>query len=325
VNPNPDVAAAIPELERQGVLLAPYATTAARLAAGALLSVRGELRALLYGGVLLITAGVSLLVREQYERIGPVVIATAIGLAATGCLFWAARRAPAFTWGKAPAAGFALDYVLLLGALLAATDLAFVETQFAALGPNWAWHLLLVALGYGALAVRFDSRALFSLALSSFAAWRGVAVGIGEAQRWLDERTSLVRWNAIACGVAFLLLAWAMRRFNRKRHFEPVAAVLGWLLVLGAESSGLAAPSGWPWAAALFATGSGLAAYAVWRRRFGLFSLGALGGYAGLSYLALWALDDAFFGCGWFFATGGLVVAGLVLAQRFWFREGARP
>ena len=325
MNPNPDVAGAIPGLAEAAILPPERATTADRLARGGVLSIRAELRTILYAGVLLIAAGISLFVRENYARIGPLTIAIAIALAAGGCLFWVARRAPPFTWGKAGEAGFApfaIDYVLLLGALLAATDLAFVETQFAALGPNWPWHLLLVALGYGALALRFDSRTLFSLALSSFAAWRGVAVGVSDAQRWLDDRTPAVRWNAIVCGVVFLLLAWALRHSGRKRHFEPVAAVLGWLLILGAQMSGMGTNPGWPWALALFMTGTALAAHSVWRRRFGLFSLGALAGYAGLSYLVLRVVRDPFLGCGWFFATGALVVAGLVLAQRRWFREG---
>jgi hypothetical protein len=47
------------------------------------------------------------------------------------------------------------------------------------LGPYWPWHLLVVASAYAALAFRFDSKTLFSLALTSFAAWRGGGGGGG--------------------------------------------------------------------------------------------------------------------------------------------------
>ena len=38
------------------------------------------------------------------------------------------------------------DYVLLLGVLLVGADLAYIETQLRLLGPEWAYHLLVVAL-----------------------------------------------------------------------------------------------------------------------------------------------------------------------------------
>ena len=41
-----------------------------------LVSVRWELRTLLYLGVLLVTAGVGLLVKENFDRIGPVAVAS---------------------------------------------------------------------------------------------------------------------------------------------------------------------------------------------------------------------------------------------------------
>lgn len=321
MNPNPDLAAALPALEEAGLPPAARAATAGRLARGELMSVRAELRAALYAGVLLIVAGVSVLVRQNYERIGPRTIAVAIALAALACLAWVARRAPRFTWGRAPAGGLALDYILLLGALLVAADLAFVETRFAALGPSWPWHLLIVALLYAALGVRYDSRTLFSLALSSFAAWRGVAVGWRDAEQWLGEASAEVRRNAIGCGVLFLVAGFLMRRFDRKRHFEPVTVVLGWLLVLGSEASGMI-ERGWTWAIALFATGAGLAIYASWRRRFGLFALGVLAGYGGVSYLVVRAALDVMLGCAWFFFTSTLLVLALVVAQRRWFRGG---
>jgi hypothetical protein len=79
---NPDVADAIPRLAESGVLPPDAAPRLLRVARGELLSVHWELRALLYVGVLLVTGGVGLLVKENLDRIGPVAIAAGIGLAA---------------------------------------------------------------------------------------------------------------------------------------------------------------------------------------------------------------------------------------------------
>ena len=167
----PDLAAAIPALVERGVLPAGKAAVFLRIARRELVSVRWELRLLLYGGVLAVTSGVGLLVKENLDRIGPVAIAVGIGAAAAGCFAWITATAPPFRWGEVPSPNLAFDYILLLGVLLAAADLAYVEVRFSPLGPDWAWHLLLVAVGAGTAAVRFDSRVVFSLALSSFAAF----------------------------------------------------------------------------------------------------------------------------------------------------------
>ena len=111
---NPDIAKAIPELAASGALPADKAPLFLRVARGELLSVHGELRALLYAGVLLITGGVGLLVKENLDRIGPVAIAVGIGLAAAAALAWVIAKAPPFSWGLVTSPHLAFDYILLL-------------------------------------------------------------------------------------------------------------------------------------------------------------------------------------------------------------------
>src|SRR3982750_3817899 len=123
---NPDVADAIPRLVEAGVLPPDEAPRLLRVARGELLSVHWELRALLYVGVLLVTGGVGLLVKENLDRIGPGGTAAA-GRPAAGGLGWVVRVAPPFSWREVPSPNLAFDYVLLLGVLLAAADLAYVE------------------------------------------------------------------------------------------------------------------------------------------------------------------------------------------------------
>jgi len=175
---NPDVVGAIARLRADGVLSPAQAARFDRVARRELVTLRFEIRALLYAGVLLLTGGVGALVAQHQHDIGPLAIAFGIGLAALGCLGWVARRAAAFSWGPVPSAGVAFDYVLLLGLLLAAADLAYVEAQLTLLGPRWPRHLLVVAALDLLAAYRWDSRTALGLALTSLAAWRGLAVGL---------------------------------------------------------------------------------------------------------------------------------------------------
>jgi hypothetical protein len=269
--------------------------------------VHGELRLLAYVGVLLIMGGVGVLVKENLERIGPLGIAAALTVAAAACLFWVAQRAEPFSWGEAAPRHLGFDYVLLLGALLVGADLAYIEAQFTPLGDKWAWHLLLVAMLYGALAFRYDSRVLFSLALSTFAAWRGLSAStLGDAP---------LRANGFACGALFLLLGWGLLRAGRKAHFEPVAVHAGWVLILMALVAGLGEPhpTDYWYALLLTVAGGGLAALGFLGRRFSLFAMGVLGAYVGVSALVI-----QFAGCAsfyWFAFSGFGLLAVLFLAH----------
>jgi Predicted membrane protein (DUF2157) len=313
---NPDVAAAIPKLAESGILPPREAPRLLRAARGELVSVHGELRALLYAGVLLITSGVGLLVGENLDRIGPVAIAVALGLAAAAALVWAARVAPPFSWRQVPSPNLAFDYMLLLGVLLAAADLAYIEVKFTPLGAHWPWHLLIMALLAGLAAFRFDSRIVFSLALSTFAAWRGVSVAVVHAGLW-NGLENAVRWNAIGCGVLFVVLGFFLKKSDRKAHFEPVAVHLGWLLILGGLATGLGGERDWTlYAAGLLLCGIGLAIGAFRFRRFPLFALGVIAGYVALSRMILSVGEAEVLGCFWFFITALLLLFGLIAAQR---------
>jgi len=292
---SPDVAAAVTRLSREGVLAPEQARLFGRVARGELVSLSAAIHGLLYLGVVALTTGAGLLFRNEIENLGPLTIALAVGGAAALCLAWVARRSPAFSPSEVASPHFAFDYVLGLGALLAAGDLAFVESRFSSLGAQWPFHFLLVSLFYLALSLRFDSRTMFALSLTSFAAWRGVAsTSVERALFGFLGDTDAARLNALACGIAFALLGRELRHRRFKAHFEPVAAHLGWLLILQAIAWGI---DNGPVAAqhrlALVAVGTGLAWFSWRGGRFALFVFGVLAAYLGFMVGLADAVDDA--------------------------------
>lgn len=281
---NPDVVDGIGRLRAKGVLTEEQAAPLLRAARGELVSVELELRALLYAGVLLVVGGVGLFFKENHERIGPAAIATLLTASALACLLYAWRRLPPFSWQSTASPHLAADYVLLLGVLLFAADLAYLETRFDLLGADWPYHLLLMSVLYLAAAYRFDSRAVLSLALTSFAAWRGVAVSLSFASS-AGAAAPAVRANALGCGALFAVAGILSVRSGKKPHFEPVWVTLGLLLLLGGALSGVFQPrhSSWAaWLGVLVVLGAVTLAVSYRLRRSLYFALATVALYLGL-------------------------------------------
>jgi hypothetical protein len=310
---NPDVAQAIPKMVNRGILEEAKARRLLRIARGELLSVHPEIRLLFYFGVLLTTAGVGLLLKQNYQQIGPLAVALGIGIGALAAFAWAVRRAPSFSWGEVPSPSISYDYFLLLAVLLASADLAFIEVQFTPLGAHWPWHLLITSLLMTGVAIRYDSRTIFSLALSTFAAWRGLSVSYVEKRIWRGFEESVL-WNALLCGLLFVCLGRYLLRSGRKPHFEPVAVHAGWLLILGALVAGgfIEESREFLYIGVLAAAGTGLAWHYFRKRRFSLFSFGVLAIFIALCELIIQSQLD--------FVVASLLVSGtaVVLIVILW-------
>ncbi len=284
---DPDVYQAVVSLQREKILPAPTAAFLMRLTRGDLISVHLELRLAFYFGVMLLTAGIGLLFQAHYERIGPLGIAAAVALLAVTCAAWVVRQAPPFAWGPSSAEHPAFDFILLLAAISTSADLAYIEVIFSPLGTRWQWHMFWVALAAGAASLRYDSRLLFSFALSSFCAWCGFSLARPQDLIGLGHRfTDLLRRNMFCCGFLFLMIGLLLHRTNRKAHFEPSASYFGWVLILATLLSGIGADTDQEllFTLLLLGVGAGLC-LALYFRRFPLFAMGCLSIYVALTAL----------------------------------------
>ena len=107
-------------------------------------------------------------------------------------------------------------------------------------------------------------------------------------------------------------------RSERKAHFEPVAAHLGWLLVLGAILSGIgeSGAAGTAFRLGLLVVGAGLAAFAFRLGRFPLFGMGLVAAYIGLSALVVTEVHEELLAFLWFAGTGVVVLVCLLVAHK---------
>ena len=323
---SPEAARAIPELVAGGALTPARAAPLLAAARGEIVSVRAELRALLGLAVTLATAGAGLLVEEYREALGPTTVAALLAAATAICLAVLWRREPRFTWGRNADPDWTADGLVLLAIGLAGAELAWIEVHFTPLGAEWPLHLLAMSLLAGALAVRFDSIPAWSLALATFAAWRGVSLAPAAALgRALASDPGRLRFELLLIGALFFALGRAAERTARKAHFEPATTFLALAAAALGFASGLGESGSWPvWTLALAALGAGAGAWAFRRRRRALFALASLTAYVALTR-GLFALPFAeMFGCFWFaFSTVGAIALLVVVHRRFRDEEAA--
>ncbi|HUP60818.1 MAG TPA: DUF2157 domain-containing protein [Thermoanaerobaculia bacterium] len=161
-------------------------------------SLAPELRLAAWAGAMLLATAAGIVLKENFERIGPLALAVMIGLAAAACYAW--------TWWRRTRASLVDDYVLVLGALLLSADLAFIEAQFKLLDQHWPRHFLLIAIVHGVAAYAYRSRSVLSLSIAALAAWLGV-----EQRALFGEHLAMPAFECSA-----LVLAW--RAVHRKVH-----------------------------------------------------------------------------------------------------------
>lgn len=175
-------------------------------------SLHPELRALSWGGAMMIAAGAGILLAQNLDRIGPVVLATGVAIAsgiAYGYAFW--RRRTSRT-------SLVDDYILLLGALLFSADVAFIEGRFHLLDHGWPRHLLVLAVVHGVTAYYFHSRLLLSLSVTALAAWMGIEQRVGTVFR----STTDTAMRAFACSALIVIWRLGHRQCRAPQPFERI-------------------------------------------------------------------------------------------------------
>jgi hypothetical protein len=281
-------------------------------------SVHRELRAAIYIGVLLITAGVGLTIRQYFTQLGDIAIIgslTAGALAAFGYCF---LKGKPYSSGEVESPNILFDYVLLFGCALYAANVGYIETQYHVLGDSWHNYLLVSAALFLFLAYRFDNRLVLSMALSTLAAWFGFQLSL----RFLSFHR-YYREAAIAYGLVTFALGSLSHRLAVKRHFFDIYLNFTVHFLLAALLSGAAQYRFSSWhLPAMAAAVAAMAVYSMRTRRFLYMLYAILYGYACLSVVALEFINGtaAMFIYG---IVSSLTVIGLIFILSRRFKGGA--
>ena len=242
-------------------------------------SVSLELNALLYLGVLSIAAGLLWTVRTHFTDLGDSVVVLALSAIVAVCVWYCFSRARPYSPGEVESPTAIFDYVLYLGCLVFAIELAFVEMRFALLKDAWDSYVLVSAAVFFAAAYRFDNRFVLSLALSTLAAWFGIKLsrfGFGSAD---SLRASALVYGALVAGTGI-----ALQRLTIKPHFVETHLHVAATAAFVALTSGVtSANTGFFYLFGLLTLAVISIVYGIRRREFAFVAYGAVYPYVGIS------------------------------------------
>jgi len=304
-------------LHGEGLITAAQRAFLARVYDRSLFSVHHELRAVLYLGVALFASGVGLLVYQHIDTIGHQVLIGALSLLTGFCFWYTGRQRPPYSNGPVASPGNVHDFVLLLGCLLLATVVGYLQFQYAIFGEHWGLGALLPALACLWAAYAFDHRGVLSLGIAGLAGWLGLTVSpVSMLDRDTFADRSLITIG-LAFGAAVCVLALALDRRGVKRHFTFTALSLGAHVLFVA---GLAALFTWPgrWLtfACLLACCAASIAYARRAQSFMFLLIPCVYGYIGLTYMFAMSLRPTGLAIFCYFAVSGGAIIYLLLNGR---------
>lgn len=276
-------------------------------------SVSLELNALLYFGVLAIAAGLLWTVRTHFAALGDTAIVAALTVIVALCVGYCLSRAQPYSSREVESPTAIFDYVLYLGCLVFAIELAYLETRFTLLGDSWDAYILLSAIVFFAAAYRFDNRFVLSLALSTLGAWFGFKLTKFGVQPAASLRVSALIYGALVAGMAA-----GLRRLGIKPHFVEthlhIAATAAFVALASGTWQG---GSSLAYLTGLLALAAVSIAYGIQHRQFAFVAYGALYPYVGLSLrLTRHWTDMAMLGYG-VVSASAMAVLMVAIARRF--------
>jgi hypothetical protein len=185
-----------------------------------LFSVFWELKILLYGGVLMVSTGLSILVYKNIDTIGHQAILALIALLTVSGYAYCFRHNALFSWQKTNSPNILFDYVLLLAALCLLTFIGYLQYQYNVFGNRYGLATFIPMVILFLTAYYFDHIGILSLAITNLAAWAGIAVtpkNLVQMNDWADDR---LIYTGIALGLFLLAVGYLGKKKEIKGHFE---------------------------------------------------------------------------------------------------------
>lgn len=202
-------------------------------------------KTLLYLSITAVIGGLGVLVYENINTAGHIVLISTLSLITIGCLLFVFRKGLPYSPSQVIHPTAYLDTILLLGCLLFLVVEGYAQYQFEVFGTRYGLGTLIPAVFFLILAYRFDHQGVLSLGLSSLASWVGLTVTPNQIMVQNDFTDQSVIITALVFGSSVLVLAKALEVRGIKPHFNTTYLLVAGTLYLLAATAGLITHEGW--------------------------------------------------------------------------------
>ncbi len=185
-----------------------------------ILSVHWELKTILYLGVLLLSGGLGILVYKNIDTIGHQVILLFIAAICIGCFFYCLKKKLPYTNAKVLSPNSFFDYVLLLGCLTLITFIGYLQFQYHVFGNRYGLATFIPMLLLFFTAYYFDHLGVLTMAITTLAAWVGIAVTPLSILKSNDFDNETIIGTGFLLSLLLVAAGYFSQRKKIKSHFE---------------------------------------------------------------------------------------------------------
>jgi len=249
-------------------------------------SLHGELKTVLYLGVLLLNVGLGWLIYLNLDEIGHGIIIAGIALVCAGSFAFAWRHRVPYSPEKTESASPFYDYALLLSCLTFLILEGYLQYQYAFFGEKYGLATFLPAVLFFAAAYRFDHKGMLSLGITALVSWVGIAVTPLTLLRDNDFSSGRLVYSGLLLGAVLTGAAFFLAGRRIKKHFSFTYLNFGSHVLFVAGLAGLMVlEKEWLFAPLLAVITVAFIRYAQREQSFYFLIVAVVYAYVGLTYL----------------------------------------
>jgi hypothetical protein len=202
-------------------------------------SVYHELRFVLYGGILMLTSGLGVIIYENIDTIGHQVIIGLIAIVSVCCFFHAFKNRQSFSWSQTTGPNKLADYSLLMGSVTFLLLEGYLQYQYSLFGTKYGFAVILPTIVFFYCAYRFDHAGVLSMAITGLASWLGLTIAPLSLLSKNDFTDPTLLISAVVLGLCLVIFSKVSEIYNFKGHFAFSYLFLGGNLAAVAATTGL--------------------------------------------------------------------------------------
>ncbi|NQY67243.1 MAG: hypothetical protein HRT72_05920 [Flavobacteriales bacterium] len=196
-----------------------------------IVSIYYELRFFLYVGALMFASGIGYFAYTNIGEMMHIIAITLIALITGISSYYVKIKATTFSWLEIEVNDPYFSYILLLGALLFASLLTYLQVYLEVGNQFGSFSSMLASVVFFYLAYRYDSRSVLSLAIAAFIASVGLSINFVDWVKGDWEQSPFMYDIGMGMGLVLYVAGYLSKEKRMKEHFAFTYMNYGALLI----------------------------------------------------------------------------------------------